>query len=218
MKTYTPTQVKFKNPKVIHEFEDGWTVLELTEPEDLLTCGKATQNCINESWAGKLLLEREFTEDEEREFLRQSFKAQWDTPERRKNMGDAYVERMVAGAETCPLPKRSYKVAALVDAENRCHAAIILGEQAQVLEGKLSYGSYRDLGQDSVVTLDGREFMFLQATYGTSWMPKVVAERCAEWWKHHSAGDWVQDKFESSVHKYNPKEGVNTYRPAMAYR
>lgn len=212
---YVPQVVEFDEPVLLYEYEDGWKILELRTAEDLNKVGKSTKNCIGSGWTNKILTP-ECDDTEATAAAEATARACWDKPENRARLGDAWVEARVRECVGYTTTTRQYKIGALVNAEGGVVAALMLGEK-NAMAGGASYAGYRDLGQETTITLDGWEFYLLQATYGTAWMPEQVGQRLAIWWKSLT-DSWDEEAFQKSVAKYNPRSGVTTYRAGLAYR
>lgn len=194
---YALKVVAFEAATDVFGFEDGWKLVEISTVPDLDLLGAATQNCIGYNWHYQLLP----APDDELEYLKQKFRTQWDTPKNREQFGDAWVEERCEGYKRCPLPKRHYRILALLDNESKARAAVILGEKAACDSGAAIYAGYRDLGQASTVCIDGTEFYLLQATMGPYWMPEDVAEHMATYWKAN-ASSWDEEAFQKKVKQY----------------
>ena len=198
---YEPAVAEFDSATDLYLYDDGWKIVELHSEHDLIQLGTITKNCIGPRWFPQLLPapEGENAEAEAEATARRL----WDTEENRERLGQEWIEKQVAQTLRYSTAKRCYRIAALIDTDNRPYAAIILGEKDAV-DGGCSYSSYRDLGQETTLTLDGQEFYLLQATWGISWCPQPVAERCAEWWKDKVGGEWDEESFQAKVERYNP--------------
>lgn len=204
-----PIVGEWEEQNVVYDFGDGWKVVEDKTEKDLFTLGKITKNCIGAGWYSKLLPAPE----NEAEVRERSIRAQWETPSNIELRGREWVEQMIAGALKVPTV-RQYKILHLEDEERRPYAAIILGEKVAV-EGGCTYASYRDLGQETCVELDGILFKLLQATWTTAWVPPVAFERLPIWWKEKSDGEWDEDAFQSKVDQY---DRIYKPKPSLAYR
>lgn len=212
---YVPQVVEFDNPTLLYEYEDGYKIIELREADDLAKVGKATKNCIGAGWENKIL-HPGVDDTEAAKAAEATARACWDKPANRERLGDEWVEARVRECVGYTSTMRQYKIGALVNAEGGVVAALMLGEK-NAMTGGASYAGYRDLGQETTITLDGWEFYLLQATYGTAWMPEQVGQRLAIWWKSLT-DSWDEKSFQDSVNRYNPRSGVTTYRAGLAYR
>lgn len=193
-------QIDFAGSNVIHEFEDGWKIIDLRSDADLDAFGKAMRNCWTATgyghWNAKILPGPEGEKSDHAERAR----ARWDRPEYRKTYGDEWVEIRIENDTKNPESGRFYKLIAIVDAEGNLSAGASLGLKDLP---NITYGGCDGLHQKraSWINLDGFDFCMLEllpytgvGSYGYNVVGETL-DHVVEWWKSICAGEWQEDEF-----------------------
>lgn len=208
--------VGFEDARLVHEFEDGWKIVDLYKSDDLDKLGAACRNCwVGDnpstgpysgrgsaySWVGKVLPgpENEEPGPDALELARK----RWDRPEYRKAHGDAWVETRIKNDAEKPIAgKRNYKLLAILNPEGQIVGGACLG----LLETKalITYGSCDDLCQHGLswVVLDGFKFVVLQLGRNSELQEKgsgfnlsgAGLDHLVEWYKGACEGEWQESK------------------------
>lgn len=201
----------FTEASVVHEFEDGWTIFDLSGKEDLDKLGKGCVNCWTSDYWQHKLLPAPGAEDMEavKAQARERAVKRWDRPEYRKAYGDEWVEVRIENDTKTALSdsKRVYKLMALVDNDGNLRAGWALGLRDAP---NITYGSCDDLGQRrlSWIERDGFEFCLLQAQPARkagSYSYNVTGEsleHLVEWWQGSCAGEWQESSVVKKLRSY----------------
>jgi hypothetical protein len=187
--TYIPEPGDWEEPKVIFDFEDGWTITEAVTEYDRRLMAKLTLTCVS-----SLIPMCDPSPSYEDQLT--AFKA--------KIEGKGYTERqmkdMLSNFEIDHRNKpKAYKLLYARDPENRPMSCILMVKK-EVLDDPnkkrgLSYADSNDLGQSAAIELDGELYCISEVRLGTGKTgPLHVEDRVIQWFQA-ATGTWNEEAY-----------------------